>query len=108
MAEGEATGQISEAWCLVSGHFGSSGRDARETETGRLCQQQMDWRLPNAYKIAQRFSLPWSTYVRLFSVKTVQARAFTEQGVSMLSSVLKSDRAANTGVILSPSPKPQK
>jgi len=30
-------------------------------------------------QIAQRFSLPWSAYVRLLSVKNVQARAFYEE-----------------------------
>jgi len=40
VAEGEAAGQVPEARSVVSRHFGSAGRDARETATGRLCQQQ--------------------------------------------------------------------
>jgi len=44
VAETEAAGQIPKAWSVVSRHSGSSGPDARETATGRLCQQQMDRR----------------------------------------------------------------
>ncbi|MBA7682944.1 hypothetical protein ES703_91300 [subsurface metagenome] len=44
MAEAEAAGQIPETRSVVSCHSGSAGRDARETSTGRLCQQQMDRR----------------------------------------------------------------
>jgi len=44
MAEGEAAGQVPEARSVVSRHSGSAGRDARETQTGRLRQPIMDWR----------------------------------------------------------------
>jgi len=43
-AEVEAAGQIPEARSVASRHSGSSGRDAREAQTGRLRQPIMDWR----------------------------------------------------------------
>lgn len=44
VAEVEAAGQIPETWSVASCNSGSAGRDSREIATGRLCQQQMDWR----------------------------------------------------------------